>query len=64
MAIRNQVMNAKTAESSNLTHGRWDGSLQNFKSLAYRTAIPAEEHAAASDNVDVTCTQISMGIMQ
>ncbi|KAL2250481.1 UNVERIFIED_CONTAM: hypothetical protein Sindi_2170400 [Sesamum indicum] len=38
-------------ESSNLLHGRCVGPVQNFKSFAYRTAIPPEEHAAASDKL-------------
>lgn len=29
------------------------------KSLEYRTITPADEHAAASDNVAVTCTIIA-----
>lgn len=54
MAIRNQVMNAKTTESSNLPQGRCD-VLQKCKSFEYKTTIPADEHAAASDKVAVTC---------
>lgn len=42
-------------ESSNLSQGRCDGPIQNFKSLAYKTAMPPDEHAAASDSVAVTC---------
>lgn len=57
MAIRNHVTNAREMASSNLWHGKCDGlgTLQYFKSFAYRTAIPADEHAAASDKVAVTC---------
>lgn len=57
MAMRNHVMKARDMESSNLSHGRCDGPVQNFKSLAYKMATPADEHAAASDNVAVTCVQ-------
>ncbi|CAL1379008.1 unnamed protein product [Linum trigynum] len=42
-------------EISNLRHGRFSWALQNSKSLAYRTTTPADEHAAASDNIAVTC---------
>ena len=55
MAIRNHVTIARAMASSNLWHGRCDGPVQNFKSFAYKTAIPADEHAAASDKVAVTC---------
>lgn len=48
-------MNARAMESSNLSQGRCVEPVQNFKSFAYKTAIPADEHAAASDNVAVTC---------
>lgn len=47
-------MNAKTTESSNLPHGRCDELLQKCKSFEYKTTIPADEHAAASDKVAVT----------
>lgn len=55
MATRHQVMKDRTMESSNLLHEDCIVPLQYFKSLAYKTAIPAEEHAAASDRVAVTC---------
>lgn len=57
MAMINHVTNARDMEISNLSHGRCDGPLQYFKSFAYKTAIPADEHAAASDNVAVTCVE-------
>lgn len=53
MAMRNHVTNANAMDSSNFSHGKRD--VQNFKSFAYKIAIPAEEHAAASDKVAVTC---------
>ena len=53
MAIRAQLMKAKATEIWNLLHGRL--LLQKCKSLEYRTIIPADEHAAASDKVAVTC---------
>lgn len=55
MAIRNQVTKAKATESWNRLQGRCIWALQKFKSLAYKTAIPADEHAAARDKVAVTC---------
>lgn len=56
MAIKNQVMNAMAIEISNLIHGRCIlVFVQKCKSLAYSTTIPADEQAAARDNVAVTC---------
>lgn len=57
MAMRSHVTNAKAMDSSNFWHGKRDVPVQNFKSFSYKTAIPAEEHAAASDKVAVTCIQ-------
>lgn len=57
MAMRNHVTNAIAMDSSNFWHGKRDAPVQNFKSFAYKTAIPAEEQAAASDKVAVTCIQ-------
>lgn len=55
MATKNQVTKAKAMEISNLAHGRPCCVLQKSKSFAYKTATPADEHAAASDRVAVTC---------
>lgn len=48
-------MKASTMESSTLLHESCIWPLQYFKSFAYKTAIPADEQAAASDRVAVTC---------
>ena len=56
MAIKNQVMNAKAMDIWNLLHGICISALQKSRSLAYSTITPADEHAAASDKVAVTCT--------
>lgn len=55
MAVRNQVTKARAMESSYLPHGICEWTLQKSKSLAYKTATPADEHEAASDKVAVTC---------
>lgn len=55
-AIRNQVMNAKVTDNWYLPQGRFS-DMQKLRSLEYRTTIPADEHAAASDKVAVTWYQ-------
>lgn len=59
--IGNQLKNAKATEIWYFWHSspKW----QCPRSLKYKTVMPAEEEAAASDSVAVTCTKQSRRLL-
>lgn len=56
MATKPQEVNAKAIDILNRSHPRFTVLVsQKLKSFPYRIITPADEHAAANDNVAVTC---------
>lgn len=56
IARRNQEIKANATEIWYISHESLASNLQIFVSLRSRTTTPADEQAAASDSIAVTCT--------